>query len=117
SWAARRWAPRRLPYVVRQGVANLHRPANRTVLMLTSLGLGTFLVLTLVLTRLSLVREIEGAGAAGRPNLLFFDVERDQVGPLDSLLAARGAPVLRQAPIVTMRIAAVRGKTVEELLR
>ena len=40
AWAARRWFPRRLPYVWRQGVANLYRPHNRTVLLLVSLGLG-----------------------------------------------------------------------------
>jgi len=117
AWAARRWAPRGLPYVVRQGLANLHRPNNRTVLMLTSLGLGTFLVLTLVFIRLSLVREIEGAGAAGRPNLLFFDIQEDQVAQLDRLVATEGAPVLREAAIVTMKIVAVKGRAVEDVLR
>jgi putative ABC transport system permease protein len=43
--AARRLVPRRaLPYVWRQGLANLHRPNNRTVLLLLSLGLGAFLL-------------------------------------------------------------------------
>ena len=116
AWAARRWSPRRLPYVVRQGVANLHRPQNRTVLLLLSLGMGVFLMLTLYLTRTALLREIGGAGAGGRPNLLFFDVQDDQIGPLDRLLAENGAPAIQQAPIVTMKIAAVKGRPVEELL-
>jgi putative ABC transport system permease protein len=60
AWAARRFVPRGLPYVVRQGFANLHRPNNRTVLLLVSLGLGTFLVLTLFLVRTTLLREIRG---------------------------------------------------------
>jgi putative ABC transport system permease protein len=77
SWGARRWAPRRLPYAVRQGIANLHRPNNRTVLLLVSLGLGTFLILTLYLARSTLLREIGGAGGNSRPNLLFFDVQDD----------------------------------------
>jgi putative ABC transport system permease protein len=117
AWAARRGSPRRLPYVIRQGIANLHRPNNRTVLLLLSLGLGTFLVLTLFLTRTALLREIEFAGGGDRPNLLFFDVQDDQIGPLGRLLASRGAPILRQAPIVTMRIAAIRGVAVENMLR
>ena len=117
AWTARRGAPRRLPYVVRQGLANLHRPNNRTVLLILSLGLGTFLVLTLFLTRTSLLREIEFAGGGDRPNLLFFDIQDDQIEPLGRLLASRGSPILRQAPIVTMRIASIRGTPVADLLR
>jgi putative ABC transport system permease protein len=116
AWAARRFVPRSLPYVVRQGLANLHRPNNRTVLLLVSLGLGTFLVLTLFLVRTTLLREIQGAGALGRPNLIFFDIQDDQIGPLEAAAAAAGSPVAESAPIVTMKIASVRGKSVEELM-
>lgn len=117
TWAARRWFPKRLPYTVRQGVANLYRPNNRTVLLLVSLGLGTFLMLTLFLTRTTLLKEIELSGGSGRPNLLFFDVQDDQVEGVKAIAAEQGAPVLVHAPIVTMKIAAVKGRKVEDLLR
>jgi putative ABC transport system permease protein len=117
SWAARRFTPRRLPYVIRQGLGNLHRPNNRTVLLLVSLGLGTFLVLTLFLVRTTLLNEIQGAGALGRPNLLFFDIQDDQIDPLEAAAAAAGSPVAVRAAIITMKITAVRGKGVDELLR
>jgi putative ABC transport system permease protein len=116
AWLARKFVPRRLPYVVRQGVANLHRPQNRTVLLVLSLGLGTFLMLTLYLTRSTLLREIEITGGGGRPNLLFVDIQDDQIDPLKKLLAENGTPVQVSAPIVTMRITAVKGRSVEELL-
>jgi putative ABC transport system permease protein len=116
SWAARRFVPRGLPYVVRQGFANLHRPNNRTVLLLLSLGLGTFQVLTLLLVRTTLVAEIRGAGSAGRPNLVLFDIQDDQIGPLKSVVAGAGASVAESAPIVTMKIVSVRGLGVEKLL-
>jgi putative ABC transport system permease protein len=116
AWAARRFVPRGLPYVVRQGFANLHRPNNRTVLLLVSLGLGTFLVLTLFLARTTLLREIRGADAMGRPNLIFFDIQDDQIGPLEAAAAAAGSPVAESAPIVTMKIASVRGRSVEEIM-
>jgi putative ABC transport system permease protein len=116
AWAARRWPPRRLPYVLRQGFANLHRPNNRTVLLLLSLGLGTFLMLTLALARTTLLAQIRDVGAGGQPNLMFFDVQDDQIGPLDRLAAAQGVPVRQQAPIVTMKIAAIGGRGVDQLL-
>lgn len=116
AWSARKWLPRRWPYVMRQGVANLYRPNNRTVLLLLSLGLGTFLMLTLFLTRTTLLKEIEFTGGAGRPNLLLFDIQDDQIDGIKQTAAAQNAPVLIHAPIVTMKVASVKGRTVDELL-
>ncbi len=116
AWAARRFVPKSLPYVVRQGFGNLHRPNNRTVLLLLSLGLGTFLVLTLFLVRTTLLREIQGADSLGRPNLIFFDIQDDQMGPLGKVAAGEGSPVIESAAIVTMRITSLRGVAVEKLL-
>jgi putative ABC transport system permease protein len=116
SWAARRFVPRSFPYVMRQGLANLHRPNNRTILLLVSLGLGTFLVLTLFLVRTTLLREIQGADAMGRPNLIFIDIQDDQMAPLESVAAEAGSPIEISAPIVTMKIASIRGKSVDVLM-
>jgi putative ABC transport system permease protein len=125
AWAARRASSPavqrrlsvKLPYVVRQGVANLYRPNNRTVLLLLSLGLGTFLMLTLFLTRTTLLKEISQTGGVDRPNVLFFDIQDDQIDALGKVVADKGAPFLVQAPIVTMKIATVKGRKVEDLLR
>lgn len=116
AWGARRLVPRSLPYVARQGLANLHRPNNRTVLLLLSLGLGTFLVLTMLLVRTTLLREVQGVGAAGRPNLVFFDIQDDQIDGLAEIAAKAGSPVAVRAPIVTMRILSVKGRPVEAIL-
>lgn len=117
AWAARRFTPKRAPYVWRQGIANLHRPNNRTVLLLLALGLGTFLILTLVLTRSTLLAQIEGSGGSDRPNLLFFDIQDDQIGPLREILDREGAPLQADAPIVTMRLAKLKGRPIAEVLR
>lgn len=116
AWAARRFAPRSLPYVVRQGIANLHRPNNRTVTLLLALGLGTFLLLTLYLTRVTLLTQIEGTADEGRPNLMFFDIQDDQYTPLVELIKKEGFEVQSSAPIVTMKIATVKGRGVDEIL-
>lgn len=122
AWTARtlsarsRRGARRAPYVVRQGIANLYRPQNRTVLLVFALGLGVFQMLTLYLARSTLLREIELSGGAGRPNLLFFDIQDDQLAPLEKLAAQNGAPVKVSAPIVTMKIAAVNGRKVDDVL-
>ena len=118
TWAAKRFVPRRsLPYAWRQGLANLHRPNNRTVLLLLSLGLGTFLMLTLVLTRSTLIAKITGIGSGARPNLMFFDIQDDQIARLAVLAKANGSPLVAQAPIVTMKLTAVKGRPVEDILK
>ena len=117
AWAARRFVPRGLPYVVRQGIANLHRPNNRTVLLLLALGLGTFLILTLYLTRTTLLNQIDLAGEGSRPNLVFFDIQDDQIEPFTALAAKNGAPLMQAAPIVTMKIASLKGRPREDIMR
>ncbi|MDB6126188.1 MAG: hypothetical protein JWM35_84 [Verrucomicrobia bacterium] len=118
SWAARKFVPRKpLTYVVRQGLANLHRPNNRTVLLLLSLGLGAFLMINLVLVRATILDKIMGVGAGARPNLMFFDVQDDQFPKLEKTLRDNGMPILVSAPIVTMKIESLRGVAAADLLK
>lgn len=117
AWAARKFFPSRAPYVWRQGVANLHRPQNRTVLLLLSLGLGTFLMVTMALTRATLVAQISGTGSGDRPNLIFIDVQNDQIAELERVLTAQGTPLLVKAPIVTMKLSRYKGRPVAEVAK
>jgi putative ABC transport system permease protein len=117
SWLARRFTSRRLPFAWRQGVANLHRPNNRTLLLLVSLGLGTFLMMTLYLSRDTLLDQLRVVGGNDRPNLMLFDIQDDQVEPLEKILQASGAPARQSAAIVTMRIASLKGRAVADILK
>lgn len=117
AWTVRRLNLRRLPFAWRQGLANLHRPNNRTVLLLVSLGMGTFLMMTLYLSRGTLLGQLRIMGGNDRPNLMLFDIQDDQVAPLTAAVSAAGAPVKEAAAIVTMRIASLKGRPVAELLK
>ncbi|HUG10232.1 MAG TPA: FtsX-like permease family protein [Opitutaceae bacterium] len=117
SWAVRRWFPTRMPYVWRQGLANLHRPNNRTGMLMLSLGMGTFLMVTLFLVRGTVLSQWSSADRDGRPNLVLFDIQDDQHEGVTAVLAEAGAPAMQQAPIVTMRIAELKGRPIEEILR
>ena len=93
-------------FVVRHGIANLDRPGNQTRPVVLALGFGAFLLGTLALVQGNVLRQIASTADASAANLAFFDVQTDQVSPLDSLLHARALPVLARVPIVPMRIAA-----------
>ena len=115
-WLARRAPTGRLPYTWRQGVANVHRPNNRTLLLMMSLGLETFMLLTLLLVRSSLLAQLRGMGAGDRPNLMFFDVQADQLEPLKTIAQREGVPLVKISPIITMRLSRLKGRTAEELV-
>jgi putative ABC transport system permease protein len=110
-------APAGAPYVWRQGLANLFRPNNRTLLLILALGLGTFLVVTMALTQRMLVGELDLAQADGRPNDILFDIQSDQRAGVRATIEENGMSVLEEAPIVTMRIASIKGRPVSELRR
>jgi len=106
----------RWPYVVRQGLANLYRPANQTRSVVLSLGFGAFLVTTLYLVQGNLLNQLRITAEASRGNLVFFDVQDDQGLGVDSLIRAANIPVIQRVPIVTMRIAEINGVPVAQLM-
>jgi putative ABC transport system permease protein len=106
---ARRVVRPQWPYVLRQGVANLHRPANQTRAVVIALGAGAFLIATLYLVQSALLHEFSSSVSASRANLLFFDVQQDQVHGVDSAIERAGYQIIERTPIVTMRITAING--------
>lgn len=120
AWALvqvmRRWLPERWPYVWRQGLANLHRPANQTVTLVLAIGFGAFLLGTLYLVQYNLLRQLRLTGGPARPNLVLFDIQPDQLGAVERELKAAGLPLIGPTPIVPMRISSVNGRPVAKLL-
>lgn len=114
-FAARRLVQPTWPYLLRQGISNLHRPHNQTLLFLLSLGLGTFLLVTILLASHLLRQRLTLAKFAESPNIYLVDVQPDQVAGVSALVEAQGLPLLESAPMVTMRIESVRGVPVREL--
>ncbi len=105
------------PFALRQGIANLYRPANQTRAVTLALGFGAFLLSTVYLVQSNLLKRFEIADSAAAGNLLFFDVQDDQIEALDTLIVASGAPIVERTPIVTMRLSAINAQSAQSLLR
>jgi putative ABC transport system permease protein len=114
--AVRRFFPRRWPYVWRQGLANLFRPANQTVTVVLALGFGAFLLATLFLVQHNLLRELRAGGTGPKPNLVLFDIQADQRGPVEARLREAGLRPTTPVPIVPMRISSVKGVPVTQVI-
>ncbi|HSJ29985.1 MAG TPA: FtsX-like permease family protein [Longimicrobiales bacterium] len=107
---------RRRAFTTRQGIANLYRPRNQTAAVTMSLGFGVFLVATLWVVQQNLLSWLAPADGAPQPNLIFFDIQRDQLGEMRSLMEQHADAPAELVPIVPARLTAINGRTIDQLL-
>lgn len=113
----KKFFPASLPFVWRQGLANLFRPNNQTVILILSIGLGTFFITTLYFSQAVLLKQVELTDRDGAPNLVLFDIQTDQKDGVENLVRTYDMPVMQEIPVVTMRFARVKDVTVSDLRR
>jgi putative ABC transport system permease protein len=111
TFALRRYFPKKWPYVWRQGIANLFRPGNQTVLLIVTIGLGTMLLSILLLTQNLLLQQVEFTGRGQQPNMILFDIQSSEKDSVAALVRAKGMPLLQQVAIVTTRLETIDGRT------
>ncbi|MEZ4701714.1 MAG: FtsX-like permease family protein [Rhodothermales bacterium] len=115
------FAPRLMPsgwtYPWRQGLSNLYRPNNQTLMLMLALGLGTFLILTLYLAQQTLMAQIQVAGGEGRPNTVLFDIQKEQLAGVGEIVRGQGLEIIEEVPIVTMRLSRLKGDDVDAIRR
>lgn len=116
-WWVRRLISPRWPFAWRQGMANLYRPQNRTLLLLLSIGLGVFLVMTLYRVNQVLTRGLFPKDQENQPNAALFDIQADQVEKVKQILREQHLPILSDVPLVTMRLTSIKGEPVRKLMR
>jgi putative ABC transport system permease protein len=112
----RKFFPHGWSFVWRQGLANLYRPNNRTLLLTLSLGLGTFLLLNLYLSREVLLAQFQSVGTKNQANIFLFDIQPDQKAGIAEIVRSAGMPIIQEAPIVTMRLTEIKGRQTVDIL-
>ncbi|MEQ9402425.1 MAG: FtsX-like permease family protein [Cyclobacteriaceae bacterium] len=114
SWGMKKLLPASLPFVWRQGMSNLYRPNNQTVVLVTTLGLSTALLAMLYFMQDLLVQRVSMAGENERPNTVLFDIQSNQREELHQMTIDYSLPIMQDVPIVTMRLLEVNGKNKNE---
>jgi putative ABC transport system permease protein len=102
-------------FVMRQGMSNLFRPNNQTIVLVIVIGLGAFLLATLGQVQSALLGQVAFMGGEERPNTVLFDIQPYQKDELVKFTRDHDLPVQQLVPIVTTRIKSLAGKTVEEI--
>lgn len=106
---AKRLSSRASSFLVKQGIANLHRPNNQSTILLLTIGICAVLISTLLFSRYILVEQITLTGADERPNMVLFDIQTDQKDALKTLTLDYDLPIVQDVPIVTMRLKEING--------
>lgn len=102
-------------FIPRQSLKNLFRPQNQTLVLVLSIGIGTFLISTLYFTKDLLLEKASIEDSANSANMILMDVQSNQVSAISKTITDSGLPVIDQIPIVTMRVEKLNGKHVEEI--
>jgi putative ABC transport system permease protein len=116
TWAVRRFFPMGWSYVWRQGISNLYRPNNQTLILMVAIGLGTALVTTLFFTQNLILKQVQLSGSGSQPNMLLFDIQSSQKEAVKNLVKKSNMPIIQDVPIVTMRLESLNGKNVNDIL-
>jgi len=109
-WLVRRFFPTSWSYLWRQGLANLFRPNNQTIILIVSIGLGTLFICTLFFTQIILLNRVQLSSSGNKPNIVLFDIQSSQKDAVIALAKQQGLPVNETVPIVNMRLDQVNSR-------
>ncbi|HIB47864.1 MAG TPA: FtsX-like permease family protein [Flavobacteriaceae bacterium] len=111
----RRFFPKNWGYTSRQGLLNLFRPNNQTVVLVLAIGLGTFLISTLYFTKDILLSKTEVGETTTNANIIILDVQSDQREAVADYITQSELPIISNTPLVTMRMHRIKGRLVNDI--
>jgi|TARA_R110002020_G_scaffold4110_1_gene18189 putative ABC transport system permease protein len=111
----RRFFPKNWGYTSRQGLLNLFRPNNQTVVLVLAIGLGTFLISTLYFTKDILLSKTEVGETTTNANIIILDVQSDQRDAVADYITQNELPIISNTPLVTMRMHRIKGRLVNDI--
>lgn len=112
----KRFFPTTWNFTARQSLLNLYRPNNQTIVLILSIGVGTFLISTLYFTKDILLARTSLETSSKTPNLILMDVQSEQKEAAEMSISESGNPVLDNIPIITMRIQQIKERPVREII-
>ena len=113
--AIKKFFPHSWGFVSRTSLLNLYRPQNQTLILVLTIGVGTFLISTLYFSKDMLLSQASIESKTNSANMILLDIQQDQAKDVAATITNNGEPVIDNIPIVTMRIHSIKGKTINEI--
>jgi len=99
----------------RYGLANLYRPNNQAASIITCLGMGIMLVLTVRLVQMDMLSMLTSNTGVNPPNYFFIDIQRDQTERFVQVLDQTAPLAERElVPLIRSRLVSVDGKKISD---
>lgn len=102
---------------IRQGFSALYRPNNQTSIFMLSIGLGVFFLFTLVFMQNVLLQWLSPDRLAGTPNIFMVDIPPEDTSKAKETIQKAGSTPLANAPIIQLRLTAIKGKSVDAIFK
>jgi putative ABC transport system permease protein len=102
-------------FALRHAVLQLSRPGSQMRIVLLAVGLGSFFIIGVRSLQENLIDQFAVRMSADSPDMFLLDVQRDQVKPVEAVLAAhmdRGVTAPSLVPVLRARVVGVAGREV-----
>ena len=98
----------------RYGLANLYRPNNQAVSIITALGIGIMLVLTIRLVQMDMIDMLKKNTDIKPPNFFFIDIQRSQTDTFEKVVHQTSPDAtLELTPLVRSRLYSIDDRKME----
>ncbi|CAI2719274.1 ABC transporter permease [Nitrospina watsonii] len=99
----------------RYGLANLYRPNNQAVSIITALGMGIMLVLSIHLIQMDMIAMLNKSTENKPPNYFFIDIQKHQVDEYRTIINSFGAEAKEETtPLVRSRLFSIDGRRTDD---
>jgi len=102
------WGP--LPF--RLGLRNLNRAKGATLTSFVAIGLGSLLINLIPQIHQGIATEISSPEPSKLPSFFLFDIQPEQMQPLEAFISAKGYHTTNGSAMILGRLTKVRGETV-----
>jgi putative ABC transport system permease protein len=113
--AIKKFFPHSWGFVSRTSLLNLYRPQNQTLILVLTIGVGTFLISTLYFSKNLLLEQASIESKTNSANMILLDIQKEQAKDVEATINKNADPVIDNIPIVTMRMHSIKGKTINEI--
>lgn len=113
--AVKKFFPHSWGFVARTSMLNLYRPKNQTLVLVITIGIGTFLISTLFFSKNLLLAQASIERKANSANMILLDIQNEQTEEVAAVIKDNTHPLIDNIPIVTMRIHSIGDRTVNQI--
>ncbi len=101
---------------LRHGLAALGRPGAGTLAAVVALGLGVLVLVAMIVIEGHLHAQLDRDLPATAPDIFLIDIQPDQWPDVQHTLRGAGAERIDSVPVITARLAALDGESIETLV-